>query len=93
MSVDLDKILNRLDNIDDDDYQVVQDSKPNDELKDLYDMGHIKILDFWAEMEDRRKARDLKVTTKVQDLIRSIKKETLDDQSELLDRFKDILDL
>jgi len=90
MSYEIDKILGRIDEC----YKCSDDmpqAKPEQIEKQEYDKGSIEFLEFWSNLDERRKSRDLESSKKVQEILRTAKKQVLEDQAELMERFREAL--
>jgi len=91
MSYDVDKILGRIDG-----YYKCPDDLPQAKEPEKVEQPEdnnmsVEFLEFWVGLEDRRKARDLESSKEVHKILRAVKIQTLDDQLELMERFRESL--
>jgi len=93
MAYDVDKIFDRLDEYYQKSDNAPQAKRPNDLPVAEYDMKKIEFLDAMSELEEKRKKRRLEMAKNVHEFINEVKKQTWDDQAELMKRFKEALEL
>ena len=93
MDFDVDKILERLDSYYSDSGNTPQTERPKEIPKPEYDLKKIEFYDKWADLEEKRKNNALERARKVHEFIASIRKQVLNDQAELLEKFREALEL